>query len=159
MKPIKTIEDIDNLCDFVDSVNDKIYSYKEELADYQHAIYILRLALKTNKDISEGERIDRKRLMKIGDTAKEKLDDLRTLVSQNDDEDYYSDSIDSLDSALYSLISFSTMVVDALETVANNTDIINLFVHKADLLAEGLLIELDSATNMLNSEDPTNYTK
>lgn len=158
MNQIKTIEDIDNLYDFVDSVTDKINSYKEEIGDYQQAISTLRLALKSNEDISDGERIDRKRLMKIFDCVKEKLDDLRNLVALNDDGGSYFNDIEIIDSSLYDLLSFSTMVIDTLETVANHTDIISQFVTKADLLAEGLESELYRASNLLDTENPTNYT-
>jgi hypothetical protein len=152
MKQINSLNDLDELYDFVEGIYSRMSDYVDTISDYKFAIEMLYLADKHSEDVDDDERINRKNYTHVRDVA---LDSLNRLQSKL--EELYCDEasaeLKGVRNAIYSLSDFASSIVDPFTTIANETDTTVTLIRKADILREAIGIDLRKALSGLDSEE------
>ena len=148
MKQINSLNDLDELYDFVEGIYSRMSDYVDTISDYKFAIEMLYLADKHSEDVDDDERINRKNYTHVRDVA---LDSLNRLQSKL--EELYCDEASSelkgVRNAIYSLSDFASSIVDPFTTIANETNTTLTLIKKADILREAIGIDLRKALSGL----------
>ncbi len=148
MKQINSLNDLDELYDFVEGIYSRMSDYVDTISDYKFAIEMLYLADKHSEDVDDDERINRKNYTHVRDVA---LDSLNRLQSKL--EELYCDETSSelkgVRNAIYGLSDFASSIVDPFTTIANETDTTVTLIRKADILREAIGIDLRKALSGL----------
>ena len=152
MKQINSLNDLDELYDFVEGIYSRMSDYVDTISDYKFAIEMLYLADKHSEDVDDDERINRKNYTHVRDVA---LDSLNRLQSKL--EELYCDEcsaeLKDVRNAIYGLSDFASSIVDPFTTIANETDTTVTLIKKANILVEALDIDLRKALSGLDSEE------
>ena len=73
MKQINSLNDLDELYDFVEGIYSRMSDYVDTISDYKFAIEMLYLADKHSEDVDDDERINRKNYTHVRDVALDSL--------------------------------------------------------------------------------------
>lgn len=148
MKQINSLNDLDELYDFVEGIYSRMSDYVDTISDYKFAIEMLYLADKHNEDVDDDERINRKNYTRVRDVAVDSLNRLQSKL-----EELYCDEasaeLKDVRNAIYSLSDFASSIVDPFTTIANETNTTLTLIKKADILREAIGIDLRKALSGL----------